>query len=101
MSVLYDYSQHRDPAIRSLLLHILLQVCGVAIGGVVGGVNESMNRLRSTVNVGVIGVVAHVPSISHLFQVVECGQVLLLMYRIIEYWISVRYFSFFLFYQTR
>ena len=28
VSVLYDYSQHRDPAIRSLLLHILSQVSG-------------------------------------------------------------------------
>ena len=62
---------------------------------------ESISRMRSTVYVGVIGVVAHVPSISHLFQVVGYGQVFLLMYRIIECWISVRYFSFFLFYQTR
>ena len=44
---------------------------------------------------------SHVPSISHLSQVGEYGQVLLLMYRIIECWITVRYFSFFLFYQTR
>ena len=31
VSVLYDYSQHGDPAIRSLLLHILSQViwCGI------------------------------------------------------------------------
>ena len=28
VSVLYDYSQHGDPAIRSLLLHILSQVSG-------------------------------------------------------------------------
>ena len=28
LSVLYDYSQHIDPAIRSLLLHILSQVNG-------------------------------------------------------------------------
>ena len=28
VSVLYDYSQHRDAAIRSLLLHILSQVSG-------------------------------------------------------------------------
>ena len=28
VSVLYDYSQHGDPAIRSLLLHILSQVGG-------------------------------------------------------------------------
>ena len=62
---------------------------------------DSISRMRSTVYVGMIGVVAHVPSISHLFQVVECGQVLLFMYRIIECWISVRYFSFFLFYHTR
>ena len=36
VSVLYDYSQHGDPAIRSLLLHILSQVsgCGVVVGGV-------------------------------------------------------------------
>ena len=40
MSVLYDFSQHRDPAIRSLLLHILSQVCGMVRGGVVGGVNK-------------------------------------------------------------
>ena len=34
MSVLYDYSQHGDPAIRSLLLHILSQVsmCGYGCG---------------------------------------------------------------------
>ena len=57
--------------------------------------------MRSTVYVGVIGVVAHVPSISLLSQVGGCGQVLLLMYRIIECWISVRYFPFFLFYQTK
>ena len=61
---------------------------------------ESISRMRSTVYVGMIEVVAHVPSISHLSQV-ECGQVLLLMFRIIECWISVRYFSFFLFYHTR
>ena len=31
VSVLYDYSQHGDPAIRSLLLHILSLViwCGI------------------------------------------------------------------------
>ena len=36
VSVLYDYSQHKDPAITSLLLHILSQVseCGVVVGGV-------------------------------------------------------------------
>ena len=34
VSVLYDYSQHGDPAIRSLLLHILSQVrmCGYGCG---------------------------------------------------------------------
>ena len=46
-----------------------------------------MSRMRSTVYVSVIGVVAHFPSISHLSQVGGCGQVLLLMYRIIECWI--------------
>ena len=59
-----------------------------------------MSRMN-TVYVGMIGVVAHVKSISHLSQVVECGQVLLLMYRIIECWISVRCLFFFLFYHTR
>ena len=61
---------------------------------------ELISRMRSTVYIGVIGVVAHVPSIFHLSQVGGCGQVLLLMCRIIECWISVRYF-FPLFYQTR
>ena len=42
---------------------------------------------------------SHVPSIPHLSQVGEYGQVLLLMYRIIECWITMRYFSFFLFYR--
>ena len=28
MTVLYDYSQHRDTAVRSLLLHFLSQVSG-------------------------------------------------------------------------
>ena len=59
-----------------------------------------MSRLRSAVYIGVIGVVAHVSSISHPCQIGGCGQVLLLMYRIIECWITVRYISFFLFYQT-
>ena len=36
VSVLHDYSQHRDPAIRSLLLHILSQVSGCGQGVVVG-----------------------------------------------------------------
>ena len=39
--VLYDYSQHGDPAIRSLLLHILSQVSGcgqyrLGVGGSIG-----------------------------------------------------------------
>ena len=56
---------------------------------------ELISGMRSTVYVGMIGVVAHVSSISHLAQGGGCGQVLLLMYRIIECWTTVRYISFF------
>ena len=40
VSVLYDYIQHGDPAIRSLLLHILSQVSGCGRGC---GVSEMVN----------------------------------------------------------
>ena len=41
VSVLHEYSQHGDPAIRSLLLHILSQVSGCGQDEVVvGGVNR-------------------------------------------------------------